>query len=142
MKRFIIAAGLMVSATANAGQLELCNATSAASQNQSYYQPFNAYRGQIALTGTGDAPSITMPALRTGMKNLRIDFQNRNDFIFCLDSSSNNWCGVNPPTGTISNTAWVFKQSSVRLLAISSTMPNTLYVSGTGVTGYSICGEQ
>lgn len=128
---------------AYAGQLEVCNKTSADSNTQNSYQPFNSYRGQLDLTGAVTAPSVTLPSLRPGMRFLRVDFQNRNDFLYCMDAANpNNWCGSNPPTGTISNTAWVFKQASVIVLAVSNTMPTTLYVSGTGVTGYSMCGIQ
>lgn len=143
--------GVVVAGVASAGPLALCNNTSADSNNQSSYQPFNALRGQIAITATGLAPSITLPTLATGMKQLRIDFQNRADFLFCLDAATpNNWCGTNPPTGTISNTAWVFKQASVSAEAIRNTsnttnvMPTTMYVSGStaGTVGYSICGMQ
>lgn len=143
MRYLVVLLVFMGAIQAHAGQLENCNKTSADSNNQQSYQPFNSYRGQVALTGTGSAPSITLPALRTGQRYLRIDFQNRNDFQTCLDAASpNNWCGTNPPTGTISTTAWVFKPSSLVVLTQSSTLPTTMYVSGTGTTGYSMCGQQ
>lgn len=133
----------LLATTGFAGTLELCNQTSADSNSQDSYQPFNGLRGQLVLTGTGSAPSITLPALSTGMRFLRIDFQNRNDFLYCMDTTpSNNWCGSNPPTTTVSNTAWVFKQASVKVLSVSKTIPTALYVSGTGTTGYSMCGMQ
>ena len=147
MKLGIFAAmSLVFGSTAYAGSLEFCNQTSADSNNQSSYQAFNSYRGQISVSGTGLAPSITLPGLTSGMRFLRIDFQKRNNFLYCMDSSSpNNWCGTNPPTGTISNTAWVYHADTdggIKLLKVSNTIPTVLYVSGTGVTGYSMCGMQ
>lgn len=158
MKRFLVLGMAILASAAHAGTLEVCNKTSADSQTQLAFQPFGAYRGQVVVTGSGLAPSITLPSLVTAnpaanVKNLIINFQNRNDFQFCLDttgsvtggaSPSNNWCGTNPPVTTVSNTAWVFKQSSVRVLAVSGSIPTVMYVSGSaaGVTGYSICGEQ
>lgn len=159
MKLSGVVIGMMALAgMAHAGALEVCNKTSADSQTQTAFQPFAAYRGQIVLTGTGAAPSITLPSLTTAnptanVKNLIINFQNRNDFNFCLDttasgsggaSPNNNWCGSNPPTTTVSNTAWVFKQASIRVLAVSGSIPTALYVSSSaaGITAYSICGEQ
>jgi len=141
--KYILAAMLLASGAAYAGPLEFCNKTSADSNNQASYQTFNAYRGQVVMTGTGLAPSVTLPALRSGMRFLRIDFQNRTDYQTCLDAASpNNWCGTNPPTTTVSNTAWVFKPASLVVLAQSSTIPTTMYVSGTGTVGYSMCGQQ
>lgn len=146
---FIIA-GLFIAGSAMASSLDYCNNTSADSNNQMSYQPFNSFRGQIAVTGSGAAPSITLPSLPTGMRFLRIDFQNRNDFLFCLDGGSPNDCGTNPPTGTVSNTAWVFKQASVVVRAIKPisgtalVLPTTMYVSGSsaGTVGFSMCGMQ
>lgn len=141
--RYLVVLGLLVMPSAFAGPLEVCNRTSADSNNQVSYQPFNSYRGQVVLTGTGLAPSITLPTLPTGQRFLRIDFQNRNDFQTCLDAASpNNWCGTNPPTTTVSTTAWVFKPSSFIVVGQSNTMPTTMYVSGTGTFGYSMCGMQ
>lgn len=144
MKRLVaVIAFIALSSAAYAGPLEFCNQTSADSNNQQSYQPFNGLRGQIVLTGSGLAPSITLPSLLTGMRSLRIDYQNRNDFQACLDAASpNNWCGTNPPTTTVSNTAWVFKPVSIKLLSVSKTIPTTMYVSGTGTFGYSMCGMQ
>jgi hypothetical protein len=145
----VVMVGLAGSSFASA--LGYCNTLGhEASQNQSYYQPFNSYRGQIAVTGTGNAPSITLPTLSTAFKALRIDFQNRNDFLFCLDGGTPNDCGTNPPTGTVSNTAWVFKQASVLVQAINPisgtavVIPTTMYVSGStaGTVGFSMCGVQ
>lgn len=140
--RCLIISLLLLTGSAYAGPLEFCNDTSADSADQSFYQPLQSYRGQVALTGTGLAPSITLPALTAGMRTLRIDFQNRNDYLSCLDAAApNNWCGTNPPTGTISNTAWVFKPASIKVRKISNTIPTVMYISGsTGVTGYSMCG--
>lgn len=139
----MLVVGVAVGANAHAGTLGYCNNTSADSNDQSSYQPFNNYRGQIVLTGTGTAPSTTLPSLTTGMRYLRIDFQNRTDYQVCFDvGAPNNWCGTNPPTTTVSNTAWVFKPASLKMLSVSGSIPTAMYVSGTGTVGYSMCGMQ
>lgn len=142
--------GLALVSSSFASTLDYCNNTSADSNNQMSYQPFNSFRGQIAVTGSGSAPSITLPTLPTGMRFLRIDFQNRSDYLYCLDGGTPNDCGTNPPTGTVSNTAWVFKQASLVVRAIKPisgtqlVLPTTMYVSGStaGTVNFSMCGMQ
>lgn len=139
-KKLLLTVLCALASSSYAEPLGRCGSNTAQALQNSYVQNFQAYRGQVAFNGATSAVSITMPASNY-VEEVRFD--NRTDWLSCAEVNGNGTCGTNPPTTTVSNTAWVFKPTAIRmadgrnLLWVSNTVPGS-----TGTLGYSVCEER